>query len=77
MRSMRRREVLSGAALLAFTTPAWAQGYPDRPITIVNGFEAGGGADLLLRLYAPEVSQVLGRQLVVTYKTGAKRCDLG
>ena len=48
-----------------------AQNYPDRPIRIVNGFAAGGGADLLLRAIQPKVIELLGQQVIVDYKTGA------
>src|SRR6267154_731989 len=47
-----------------------AQNYPDRPIRIVNGFAAGGGADLLLRAIQPKVIELLGQQVIVDYKTG-------
>ncbi len=47
-----------------------AQNYPDRPIRIVIGFAAGGGADLLLRAIQPKVIELLGQQVIVDYKTG-------
>jgi tripartite-type tricarboxylate transporter receptor subunit TctC len=59
--------------LLAALTPGMgqAQTYPDHPIRIINGFAAGGGADLLLRAIQPKATELLGQQIVIDYKTGA------
>lgn len=48
-----------------------AQTYPDRPVTIVHGFAAGGGADLLVRAIQPKAIEFLGQQIIIDYKTGA------
>jgi tripartite-type tricarboxylate transporter receptor subunit TctC len=61
--------LLVGLGLLPMS--ARAQIYPDKPITIVHGFDAGGGADLFLRAVAPEVSKLIGQQIVISYRTGA------
>jgi tripartite-type tricarboxylate transporter receptor subunit TctC len=50
---------------------ARAQSFPDRPIRIINGFAAGGGADLLVRAIQPKFAELLGQQVIVDYKTGA------
>ena len=40
------------AALLSlFSAPAGAQPWPAKPITIISGFPAGAGTDIVLRLY--------------------------
>jgi len=59
--------------LLAALIPGMgqAQTYPDHPIRIINGFAAGGGADLLLRAIQPKATELLGQQIVIDYKTGA------
>src|SRR4051794_18369129 len=64
------------AALIALAAavvpvPVLAQAYPDRPIKIIHGFAAGGGADLLLRTILPALSENLGQQVVVEYRPGA------
>ncbi len=56
---------------LAVALQAGAQTYPDRPIRIIHGFAAGGGADVLLRTIIPQVSENLGQQIVVEYRPGA------
>jgi tripartite-type tricarboxylate transporter receptor subunit TctC len=64
-------------ALFAFTTlvasfgSAAAQAWPDRPMTMVVPFAAGGGTDLLGRIVAKRLSEVLGQQIVVENVGGA------
>ena len=50
---------------------AHAQPFPDRPITLVNPYAAGGPADLLARTVADGMSEVLGRPVVVDNRPGA------
>ena len=61
--------LLSAAALLllGLSLPAQAQS----PITIVVNFGAGGSADRMARLLAPELSEALGAQVIVKNTTGA------
>lgn len=44
---------------------------PDRPITIVVGFGAGGGVDTMTRVLAAELSSYLGTDVVVENMPGA------
>lgn len=57
------------AACAAF--PAFAQSYPDRPIRLIVPQPAGGGYDLVGRVAADKLSQLLGQSIVVENKTGA------
>jgi tripartite-type tricarboxylate transporter receptor subunit TctC len=50
---------------------AHAQSFPERPITLVNPYAAGGPADLLARTVADGMSEVLGRPVVVDNRPGA------
>ncbi|HEX3217060.1 MAG TPA: tripartite tricarboxylate transporter substrate binding protein BugD [Aestuariivirgaceae bacterium] len=50
---------------------AVAQTYPERPITIVVPFSAGGPTDTVTRLVADAMSKDLGQQIVVENVTGA------
>ncbi len=59
------------AVLLAASLQSTAQTYPDKPIRIFHGFQAGGGADVLLRTLLPQLSENLGQQVVVEYRPGA------
>jgi tripartite-type tricarboxylate transporter receptor subunit TctC len=61
-------------ALLLFSLcggPAAAQTWPDRPLTLVVPFAAGGGTDLLARIVAKRLSEVLGQQVVIENVGGA------
>jgi tripartite-type tricarboxylate transporter receptor subunit TctC len=59
------------AALLQGVTPASAQGYPARPITIVVPFAAGGPADTLARLLGERMKGPLGQTFIVENAAGA------
>lgn len=50
---------------------AQAPAYPDRPITILQGFAAGGNADTIARTVGNEIAKTLGQPIVVEAKAGA------
>jgi tripartite-type tricarboxylate transporter receptor subunit TctC len=56
---------------LAATGAALAQGYPTKPITMIIPFAAGGPTDVLGRVMAQRMSEVLGQQVVVENVGGA------
>jgi tripartite-type tricarboxylate transporter receptor subunit TctC len=64
------RAGLAVAATLMATT-ALAQGYPDRSITMVVPFAAGGPTDTVARLVAERMSADLGQQIIVENVGGA------
>ena len=51
--------------------PAVAQTWPVKPITIVVPLAPGGGPDALARIFAPHLTELLGRQVVVENVPGA------
>jgi len=59
------------AALSAMSRVAMAQAYPSRPVRIVVGFPAGGGADIVARLIGQWLSERLGQQFIVENRPGA------
>jgi len=67
---MRLTTHLTLAALLV-ATPAIAQDYPTKPVTIVIPFAAGGGGDILARMLSPRLEKTFGRPFVVENKPGA------
>jgi tripartite-type tricarboxylate transporter receptor subunit TctC len=59
------------AALAALLGPAAAQDYPNRPITMVIPFAAGGPTDVLGRVVAAKMGDILGQQIIVENVGGA------
>lgn len=58
-------------ALTAMASVAAAQPYPNKPMTMVVPFAAGGPTDLLARIVAEKMSQILGQQIVIENVGGA------
>lgn len=68
-----RNLVLAGVALLcAATAPvAGAQAWPERAITIVMPYAAGGPTDLVARMLAQRMGEKLGQPVIVANAPGA------
>jgi len=69
-----RRSFLAAATLLALATDLQAQpvqGFPSRPIQMLIGFPAGGGADLIARSLQSAFQAQLGQPIVIRNVTGA------
>jgi tripartite-type tricarboxylate transporter receptor subunit TctC len=75
MAKSRALKALIGAAAVAAAfmqaPSASAQDWPARPIRIVVGFGAGGGTDIVSRIIAQPLSELLGQPIVVENKPGA------
>jgi tripartite-type tricarboxylate transporter receptor subunit TctC len=67
------RSVLAAAALVAATLlPAQSRAaYPERPITMIVPFAAGGPTDVIARIVGEHMSRTLGQQIVVENVAGA------
>lgn len=66
--------VASGALLAAMsfaTGTAQAQAWPDKPITFIVPFPAGGGTDAFARPLAAHLGNALGKQIVIDNRGGA------
>lgn len=69
---MRKTLALMAAALGFAVTGAAAQGaYPQRSITLVVPFAAGGPTDVISRIMGDHMSRTLGQQVVIENVTGA------
>jgi tripartite-type tricarboxylate transporter receptor subunit TctC len=62
---------LSVAVSAATLSPAWAQTYPSRPITMIIPFAAGGPTDVLGRMVGQRMGEVLGQQIIIENVGGA------
>jgi tripartite-type tricarboxylate transporter receptor subunit TctC len=70
----RMRSILIGAAgvLVALTTTVAAQSdYPNRPVRLIIPFPPGGSNDVVGRMIATQMSEKLGKQVVVDNRAGA------
>jgi tripartite-type tricarboxylate transporter receptor subunit TctC len=68
---MRQIIIAAFIAACALTSAGNAQDYPTRPVTMVIPFAAGGPTDVLGRVVADRMSQLLGQQVVVENVGGA------
>src|SRR5256885_178964 len=57
--------------LLALPSAVFAQSWPSHPITILMGFPAGSGVDVVARLLQEPMEKSLGGKIVTDYRTGA------
>lgn len=62
--------VLAAAILAAAAEPARAE-YPERQITMIVCFAAGGGTDIAARLISTPLAQALGKPVVIENRAGA------
>jgi tripartite-type tricarboxylate transporter receptor subunit TctC len=66
-----RRLLLGAAATLPLARRARAADWPDRPLTMLVAFAAGGGTDLAARTLARFLEKDLGQAVVVVNRPGA------
>ena len=70
---VRRLAAAAGAmACLMAGGNAWSQAaYPSKPVRLIVPWPPGGGADVLMRLLTPKLSEQLGQQVVIDNRGGA------
>ena len=73
--TLHRRRFLhlaaTAAALPVLPHSAAAQGYPNRPITLIVPFPPGAATDVCARIVADHMSRTLNQQIVVQNVSGA------
>src|SRR2546429_7117835 len=67
----RWTKILPGVVLLLASTLAAAQAFPTKPIHIVVPYPAGGGTDIVARMLAGPLREMLGKPVIVDNKPGA------
>ena len=68
---MKLFAALAAVWSVMFTLPAHAQKFPDRPMTMIIPFAAGGPTDVLGRVIAGRMSEVMGQNVIVENVGGA------
>lgn len=68
---MRTPRTVLALLLLGLAPGVLAQTHPTRLVTLITGFTAGGGVDLIARSYAGELAKALGQQVIVENRPGA------
>ncbi|CCD98204.1 tripartite tricarboxylate transporter substrate-binding protein [Bradyrhizobium sp. STM 3809] len=63
--------VVAGLGLGVSTTPAKAQNYPTRSITMIVPFAAGGPTDVIARIVTAHMAQTLGQSIIIENVVGA------
>src|ERR1700742_3708075 len=66
-----KRLLLAGLLAVASFAGASAEGYPNRPITVIVPLPAGGPTDAIIRNLGERMRVSLGQPLIVEYVTGA------
>jgi tripartite-type tricarboxylate transporter receptor subunit TctC len=56
---------------LAQTAASGVNTFPNKPIRIVIGFPPGGGIDIVARMMAPKLTEMLGQPVVIDNRPGA------
>ena len=69
--NMRTVKFATALAAVLLAAPTAAQQYPQRPITIVVPFAAGGPTDVLARVLGDHMSRTLGQPVIIEDVTGA------
>ena len=70
MSTTRALAAIASLAVIA-ATPAAAQDWPTRPVTMVVPYAPGGPADIVGRMVVPRMSEILGQQVIVENIGGA------
>jgi len=66
------KAALGALALLgALAIPVWAEGYPEKPVTVIVPFPPGGASDIIGRVVTQAMQESFGQPIVAENKPGA------
>ena len=72
MRSVRSTWLAAAGMLLALAAPALGQAdYPNRPVRLIIPFPPGGSNDVVGRMIGTQLSEKLGKQVIIDNRAGA------
>lgn len=66
-----RRDALLSLLAVALSPRAIAQSFPTRPLTLIVPFPGGGSTDVMNRILAEKLKELLGQPVVLDFKPGA------
>ena len=66
-----KRTLLSMLALACFGTVSAFAAWPEKPVTMIVPFPAGGSSDMIARAIQPELQKKLGQSFIIDNKPGA------
>ena len=61
----------TAVAIAVLSAAAHAQTYPEKPITFINPFGAGGGSDAVARILQDDIRRELGQPIIIENRPGA------
>jgi tripartite-type tricarboxylate transporter receptor subunit TctC len=67
---LRTAACATALAMACFSGSALAQKYPNKPVRMIVPFAAGGGTDIMARIIAQKMSEVLGQSVIVDNRGG-------
>jgi tripartite-type tricarboxylate transporter receptor subunit TctC len=71
LHSFSRRCAAAAMLLLALPAAAWAQAYPNKPVTIISDAAAGASPDVATRFIADGLGRRWGQKVIVLNRPGA------
>jgi len=69
--SIKSNTYIISAILTVSAAQTLAQQYPTKPLRMIVGFPPGGSNDIVARIVAPKLGELLGQQVVVENRAGA------
>src|SRR5688572_3608872 len=73
MNALTTLRACAALSVIALTAPlsALAQAYPAKPIRMIVPFAPGGNTDIIARVFAPKMGELLGQQIIIDNRGGA------
>jgi tripartite-type tricarboxylate transporter receptor subunit TctC len=65
------RRIVIALAVAAFSSAAWSQSYPAKPVKIVVPYGVGGSADVYARYLGAKLQESLGQTFIIENRPGA------